>query len=963
MLGGVLLVSKKNIEVKGARQNNLKNIDVDIPRDKITVITGVSGSGKSSLAFDIIYGEGQRRFLDSLPTFSRSRIAQVKKPEVDFVFGLSPVIAIEQKSGLVNPRSTVGTMTDIYDYMRLLYATVGMAKCPYCENEYDIKTAGQVVETVLSLPKGTKVEFLSPCYKIYGEEYSYLFNEIRQKGFNNLIIDGNRVDISEDIEIDEYCDHDMKVVIDRFEVKEGIEKNITNSLETAMEVVGEHVLIVEILSDNLSKEEKDIFYKKLGCQEHHITMVNIESQYFAFNNINSSCVTCNGIGSTKKADPRLMIVNPEKSINEGAFHQTIYNPKGESSFKQVIIYNVALNYGFSLDTPFNKLSEEHKDVLFYGTKGEKFIVESPPNSKKKNWIVGRRVQFAGFVNQTEHWYREETRKDKINEAVMEWVKKNMVEHICPDCLGRKLKRQRFDIKVEGKNIHELCWMQLTELKDFMGKLVFQKEKKHIAEPIVNEIKKRVSLLVDIGLDYLSLGRRADTISGGEAQRIRLASQISSGLMGMIYVLDEPSIGLHARDSRKVINILNHLRDIGNTVIVVEHDIETIESADNIIEIGPGPGIYGGEVVEIGSLDKIKKSEKSITGKYLSGRESIDVPKDRRKGNGNKLSVLGAMENNLKNIDVEIPLGLFLCVSGVSGSGKSTLVNDILYKKLMSLKDRRIIPGEHKALTGAEHINDVINIDQTPIGKNSRSNPATYIGLFDSIRTLFSKTEEAIGKGYDIANFSFNSKNSGRCEHCKGEGKIVTKLQFMPDVEAICPICKGERYKKEILDIKYKGKNISQVLHMSVEEAVEFFKDKKTIHHKLSILNELGMGYIKLGQSSTTLSGGEAQRIKLASELGKIKYGAKNLYILDEPTTGLHISDIKKLLKCLDMFVEKGHSLIVIEHNLDVLKTADYIIDLGPEGGKAGGTIVAKGTPEEVAAVSGSVTGEFLRKAL
>lgn len=957
------MVSKKNIEIKGARQNNLKNIDVDIPRDKITVITGVSGSGKSSLAFDIIYGEGQRRFLDSLPTFSRSRIAQIKKPEVDFVFGLSPVIAIEQKSGLVNPRSTVGTMTDIYDYMRLLYATVGTAKCPYCEKEYDIKTSGQVVETVLSLPKGTKVEFLTPCYKIYGEEYSYLFNEIRQKGFNNLIIDGNRVDISEDIDIDEYCDHDMKVVIDRFEVKEEIEKNITNSLETSMEVIGENVLIVEILSDNLSKEEKEVFYSKLGCPEHHITMVNVESQYFAFNNMNSACVTCGGIGSTKKADPRLMIVSPEKSINEGAFDQTVYNAKGEVRFKNIVMYNLAYNYGFSLDTPFNQLEQKHKDILFYGTKGEKMVMKAPPNLKTGNWIIGRRIQFTGFVNQTEHWYREETRKDKINEAIMEWVKKNMVEHTCPDCQGRKLKRQRFDVLIEGKNIHELCWMQLTELKDFMEKLLFPKEKKHIADPIVNEIKKRVCLLVDIGLDYLSLGRRADTISGGEAQRIRLASQISSGLMGMIYVLDEPSIGLHARDSRKVINILNHLRDIGNTVIVVEHDMETIESADNIIEIGPGPGVYGGEIVEMGALDKIKNSKKSITGKYLSGREAIAVPKERRKGSGNKINVLGARENNLKDIDLDIPLGVFLCVSGVSGSGKSTLVNDILYKKLMSLRDRRIIPGEHKDLIGAEHIDDVINIDQTPIGKNSRSNPATYIGLFDSIRALFSKTEESIESGYNIANFSFNSKNSGRCEHCKGEGRIVTKLQFMPDVEVICPICKGERYKKEILDIKYKGKNIAQVLDMSVEEAVEFFKDKKTIHHKLNILNQLGMGYIKLGQPSTTLSGGEAQRIKLASELGKIKYGAKNLYILDEPTTGLHIADIKKLLKCLNMFVENGHSLIVIEHNLDVLKTADYIIDLGPEGGKAGGTVVAEGTPEEVASVSGSVTGEFLKKVL
>ncbi|GCD10856.1 excinuclease ABC subunit UvrA [Clostridium tagluense] len=957
------MLVKKNIEIKGARQNNLKNIDVNIPRDKITVITGVSGSGKSSLAFDIIYGEGQRRFLDSLPTFSRSRIPQLKKPEVDFVFGLSPVIAIEQKRGLVNPRSTVGTMTDIYDYMRLLYATVGTAKCPYCGEKYQIKTSGQIVESVLSLPKGTKIEFLTPVHKLYGEDYAYLFDHIRQKGYNNLIIDGNRVDISQEIEIDEYCEHDIKIVIDRFEIKGNIEKNITNSLETSLEVIGEHVLIAEILSEDVPQEIKDRFYSSFGCPKHHITMANIESQYFAFNNMASSCRTCGGIGATKKADQRLMVLNHEKSINEGAFDPSVYNPKGEITYKHIIMYNLSKHYRFSLDTPFRNLSNEIKDILFYGTKGEKIMMEAPPNIKNRNWLVGRTIQFTGYINQIEHWYREETRKDKVNEVAFEWFKKKMVEYTCPDCGGKKLKRQRFDILIEGKNIHQLCWMQLTELYDFMEKLAFSEDKRYIAEPIVNEIKKRVSLLIEIGLDYLALGRRADTISGGEAQRIRLASQISSGLMGMIYILDEPSVGLHARDSKKVIKILKYLRDIGNTVIVVEHDMETIENADNIVEIGPGPGIHGGQIVETGNIDKIKKSKHSLTGKYLSGKEMIVVPKERRKHNGNKLTVLGARENNLKDIDVDIPLGIFVCISGVSGSGKSTLVNDIIYKKLRSLKDPRIIPGEHRNLTGHEHINDVINIDQSPIGKNSRSNPATYIGLFDSIRMLFTKTEEAIALGYVNSNFSFNSKNSGRCEHCKGDGRIVTKLQFMPDVEIVCPICKGQRYKKEILDVRYKGKNIYEILDMSVEEALEFFRDKKNIHYKLDILNQLGMGYIKLGQSSSTLSGGEAQRIKLASELGKIKSGSNNLYILDEPTTGLHISDIKKLLNCLNLFVDMGHSLLVIEHNLEVLKTADHIIDLGPEGGKNGGYVVAQGTPEEVMEVKESVTGEWLKKVL
>lgn len=957
------MLGKTQIEVKGARQNNLKNIDVNIPRDKITVITGVSGSGKSSLAFDIIYGEGQRKFLDSLPTFSRSRMAQVKKPEVDFVFGLSPVIAIEQKRGLVNPRSTIGTMTDIYDYMRLLYATVGRAKCPYCQQTFNIKTVGQIVEAALSLPAGTKIEFLTPLYKLYGETYAYLFDEIRQKGYKNLIIDGNRLDISEEINIDEYCDHDIKIVIDQFQVKNNIEKSLTNSLETALEIVAEHVLIAEFISEDVDQEVKDKFYSNFGCIDHHITMVNVESQYFAFNNISSSCRTCGGIGTSKKADSRLMIVDQDKSINKGAFDPKVYNCRGDLSYKYFIMYTLSKRYEFSLDTPFNRLSNEVKDILFYGTKGEKITIESPPECKKKNWILGRSIQFSGFVNQIEHWYRETMRKDDINEAVTEWFKKKMVEYTCPDCHGKKLKRQRFNVLMGGKDIHELCSMQLTELYDFMEMLIFPSEEKHIAEPIVQEINKRVSLLIQIGLDYLSLGRRADTISGGEAQRIRLATQISSGLMGMIYILDEPTIGLHASDSMKVINILYQLRDIGNTVIVVEHDMEIIERADNIIEIGPGPGIHGGKIIEIGNINRIKTANHSITGRYLSGKEKIEIPEKRRLPNGKILAVLGARENNLKNIDVEIPLGMLVCISGVSGSGKSTLVHDIIYKKLRSISDPRIIPGEHGGLEGDEYISNIINIDQSPIGKSSRSNPATYIGLFDSIRRLYADTDEAISNGYNISNFSFNSKNSGRCEHCKGDGRIVTKLQFMPDVEIICPICKGQRYKKEILDVKYKGKNIYEVLDMSVEVAKEFLKEKKNIHHKLSIMNHLGLGYIKLGQPSTTLSGGEAQRIKLASELGKIKNGRNNLYILDEPTTGLHISDIKKLLNCLKLFVEKGHSLLIIEHNLEVLKTADYIIDLGPGGGKNGGYVIAQGTPEQVKDIKESVTGKYLKQVL
>lgn len=956
------MIGKTEIEIKGARQNNLKNFDLNIPRDKLTVITGVSGSGKSSLAFDILYGEGQRRFLDSLPTFSRNRISQLKKPDVDFVFGLSPVIAIEQKRGLVNPRSTVGTMTEIYDYLRLLFSTVGTVKCPYCDETFDIRSSGEIVEAVLSLPIDTEVQFLTPVEKIYGETHQYLFDEIRQKGYNNLIIDGRRYDISEEIDIEEYDDHDMKVIIDTIKVRSNIEKSITNSLEKALEIIGEHVLIVEILSDDITEEMKNQFYEKIGCKNHHITMANIESPYFSFNNISSSCKTCGGIGTSKKAEPRLMIVNQEKSINEGAFDSSVYNSRGEITYKNIIMYNLSKIYDFSLDKPFKDLSDEIKNILFYGA-DKKITVEKPPYLKKRNWIVGRTIKFSGFVNQTEHWYRETLRKDKINEAIMKWFKEKMVEYTCPDCNGKKLKEQRFNILINGKNIHEIVWMQLSEVLEFMKKLSFPENKKYIANPIVEEIKKRLSLLIETGLDYLTLGRRADTISGGEAQRIRLASQISSGLMGMIYILDEPSIGLHAKDSKRLIKILKHLRDIGNTVIVVEHDIETIENADNIIEMGPGPGLHGGEVVEFGNIDRIKKSNFSITGKYLSGKEYIEVPKKRRKGNGKSLEIIGAKENNLKDINVEIPLNQLVCISGVSGSGKSTLMHEILFKKLKSLSDPRIIPGKHKDIKGHENIKNIINIDQSPIGKNSRSNPATYIGLFNSIRKIFTKTEESIKNGYTISNFSFNSKSSGRCEHCKGEGKIVTKLQFMPDVETVCPICKGKRYKKEILDVKYKGKSIYDILNMSIEEAEIFFKDKKNIAYKLGILNQLGLGYLKLGQSSTTLSGGEAQRIKLAAELSKIKSGKNNLYILDEPTTGLHISDIKKLMNCLSLFIKKGHSILVIEHNLEVLKMADHIIDLGPEGGKNGGFIVAQGTPEEIIKINESVTGEYLKKVL
>jgi excinuclease ABC subunit A len=948
---------RSTIEISGAKQNNLKNISVEIPRDKLTVITGVSGSGKSSLAFDVIYGEGQRRFLDSISNFAKSRITQLKKAKVDYVRGLSPVIAIEQKKGNKNPRSTVGTVTDINDYLRLLYSTAGIGKCPECGHPLNQLSAAQIAEHISTLPVGTVVELRAPVYKIYGEDYNYTFQQIREKGYKNLLVDGEPFSLSEKRELDETKSYHIDLIIDRFTLKKDSYIQVTKSIEAAMLALEEDIMIkVEVIGG-----VDPSFYKNFACPEHHMFLCEMQAFHFAFNSSVSACHTCLGVGMSYVVEPRFLVVAPEKSINKGALKNTVYNINGKDSYRSVMMYSLSQQYDFSLDTPFNELSNEIHEMLFYGTKGEPVKMQQPPGSSKRNWIVGREMPFWGYVHELEHWYRQYIRRSSTAEAFEpSFIKDCMIEKICPECNGARLKKQRLQVTVGGRNIAELCKLQLPELLDFLEGLTFEEEIKDVTNAIIREISSRLTLLIDIGLHYISLSRRSDSISGGEMQRIKMSTQISSELMGMLYVMDEPSIGLHPRDSGKVIETMKKLRDLGNTVIVVEHDMDTIKNADHIIEIGPGPGIHGGNIVASGSMEDIMSESSSATGQYLSGKAQIAVPKQRRKLGDTFLSIQGARENNLKEVDLDIPLGVFLCVTGVSGSGKSSLINEILYKQLKIDKTgARIVPGEHDFLFGSDQINNVIAIDQTPIGRSSKSNPATYIGIYDKIRELFAEQPEAIERGYTALDFSLTHANGTRCEHCTGDGIIVTDMQFMADIETICPMCKGMRFNEEGLEIKYRGKSIADILEMTVEEALDFFKDHTYLKHKLKIMNDLGLGYMCLGQSSTTLSGGEAQRVKLAYELAKIKKGAHNLYILDEPTTGLHLSDIARLLDCLNKLVDQGHSVIVIEHHLDVIKSADYIIDLGPEGGNMGGFIVAEGTPEQVAKIKASYTGNYL----
>jgi excinuclease ABC subunit A len=954
------------IEVRGARQNNLQNIDVNIPREKLTVITGVSGSGKSSLAFEVIYGEGQRRFLESLSTFAKSRMTQLKKPDVDFVFGLSPVIAIEQKKGIVNPRSTVGTMTDIYDFMRLLFASVGEASCPFCDYPVPIRSAPQMIDRIQQLPDGTVLEVLAPIYKIFGETYETTLDEIRGKGFRSVMIDGIRHNLGDPVELDEEADYRMEVIVDKIIVGRDVFKPLTKTIENSLKLVGEGYIRFEIVGhSNGEAVDTDKFYHGFACPEHHLTMGELHPSYFSFNDPESACRTCGGIGTFMRAEARFLVKTPDKSINKGAIDPKLINTSNSTTWIWSLVRSMAKHYGIDLDTPFNELPESARQLLFYGTKGDKFpFLPDGEGSKTQSRHAGKLMSFGGFINIINWWYKLYLKRKSSNPTDDEFYKRVMVEHTCPDCEGKKLKPQRFHVKVGGTDIHELCEMSLQELHPFLQLVALPQEKAQIGRQIIAEIQSRLTLLLDIGLDYLSLGRRSDTISGGEAQRIRLSTQISSGLMGMLYVLDEPSIGLHARDSVRIIETLKKLRDIGNTIIVVEHDIDTICSADHIIEVGPGPGTHGGRIIAEGTAEQLRAHPDSVTGSFLAGKRRIEVPAVRRKPSGPALSIRGARANNLRSVDADIPLGVLVCITGVSGSGKSTLINEVMSKQLYALfHDARIVPGEHDALHGHEHLTGIVTIDQSPIGRSTRSNPATYVGFFDKIRELYAAAASEAGKELTKNDFSFNQKNGGRCEHCQGEGIVTTQLQFMPDVESVCPACKGARFNEEVLDVRIRDRNIAQVLDMSIEEAVDFFEDQPYILHKLRVLNELGLGYLRLGQSSTTLSGGEAQRIKLATELGKIKRGSHNLYILDEPTTGLHLRDIQKLIDCVQKLVEAGHTVVVIEHHLDMIKVADHVIDMGPEGGKNGGMVVAYGTPEEVARTEGSLTGKFLRELL
>jgi excinuclease ABC subunit A len=952
---------RTTLEVRGARVNNLKNIHVEIPRNELVVLTGLSGSGKSSLAFETIYAEGQRRFMESLSTYAKRFVQQLKKPDVDFVYGLSPVISIDQKTVGHNPRSTVGTMTDLSNYLQLLYATIGQAHCPFCNRQIPTKTPIQMAEHILSLPQGTEIEVRAPLSKVYGEDYEYLLGEIRGKGYRWLLVDGERVDMSETVELDDEVDYALEVVVDKFVVKTGIDKNLIAAIENA-KVVGEGFLHVAVV--NSEEHDADAFYSNFGCPEHHLAMVQVDSSYFRFNDPLSACVTCSGLGTYLQVHPDLLVPDKTRSILDGAFVREAFT-YNRDTHNGIIVWSLANHFGFSLDTPFQDLPEAIQHMLLYGLKGEKIPMVLPPGAKPTSkWVdrhIGKPVGFDGIAVQIERHYRWYRKRETAQTNMEDWLRKVMVERTCPDCHGTRLKPQRLLVTVNDVNIHQVGDMPLEEAFGFLNDLVLPEKTSAAGRQVLSEITARMKLLLDIGLDYLSLNRPSGTLSGGEAQRIRLSTQIGSGLMGMLYVLDEPSIGLHPKDNEKMIATLRHLRDIGNSVIVVEHDEDTMRAADHIIEIGPGPGVHGGEIVAQGTIEDILASPDSLTGQYLSGRKRIELPESRRKPRkGKSLWIRGARENNLRNVDVEIPLGVFVCITGASGSGKSTLIHDVLYKKLYSIyHDSRVLSGKHDSIEGHEQVSDVILVDQSPIGRNSRSNPATYIGVYDHIRQLFASTDESKARRYTAGRFSFNVKG-GRCEECSGEGVITTQLHFMPDVEVPCLVCKGARFNAETLEVTYKRRNIAEVLDMPIEEAVGFFAEAKVVSHKLGILNDLGLGYLTVGQSSTTLSGGEAQRVKLGFELGKIKRGAHNLYILDEPTTGLHLADIQRLLDSLNRLVNAGNTVIVIEHHLDVIKTADWVIDLGPLGGHNGGEVIAAGTPEEIVGVERSYTAKYLK---
>jgi len=936
---------RKNIYVKGAKEHNLKDISVELPRDKMIVFTGISGSGKSSLAFDTIYAEGQRRYVESLSSYARQFLGQMEKPNVEYIEGLSPAISIDQKTTNNNPRSTVGTVTEIYDYMRLLYARVGTPHCPECGKEITSQSLDQIVDKVMELEERTKIRLLAPVVREQKGTHKKLLEKIKKEGFVRVRVDNVEYEIEDKIVLDKNIKHSIEVVVDRIIVKEGITKRLTDSIETCLELA-EGLVIIDVIDG-----EEILMSTHFACIDCGINIGEISTRMFSFNNPFGMCETCHGLGVEKNIDVNLVIPNKDLTIGERAIDP--YGTTRDGYYYQ-IFRTLAEHHGFDINKPIKEAPEKFMDELLYGTKGRE--IEIKFNSKFKGETVIAKP-FEGVVNNLERRYKETGSK-----SIKDWIEGYINETPCKSCQGQRLNPISLAVTIEGKNIIELTDLSISELYNFISNLELDERKKFIAEQIVNEIKGRVKFLLDVGLDYLNLSRNAGSLSGGESQRIRLATQIGASLVGVLYVLDEPSIGLHQRDNKRLIKTLRNLTDIGNTLIVVEHDEETIESADCILDIGPGAGRHGGEIVAQGSVKDIINCEKSITGQYLSGKKKIPIPKKRRLKNGKYITVKGAAENNLKNIEIKFPLALFTCVTGVSGSGKSSLVNEILYKGLRSKGPRsRILPGKHKEIIGHENIDKIINIDQSPIGRTPRSNPATYTKVFDDIRDVFAMTQEAKARGYKKGRFSFNVKG-GRCEACKGDGINKIEMHFLPDVYVQCDVCKGKRYNRETLEVKYKGKTISDVLEMTIEEALEFFSNIPKIKRKLKTMFDVGLGYIQLGQPSPQLSGGEAQRIKLASELGKRSTG-KTFYILDEPTTGLHMADIHKLVEVLSKLVDAGNTVVVIEHNLEVIKTADYLIDLGPEGGDRGGNIVFQGTPEKIIEDKNSHTGRYLKKIL
>jgi excinuclease ABC subunit A len=950
--------ARTTIAVQGARVHNLKNISVEIPRDKLVVVTGLSGSGKSSLAFDTIYAEGQRRYMESLSSFAKRFVAQVAKPDVDFVFGLSPVISIEQKTIGSNPRSTVGTMTDISSYLNLLFATIGEPHCPRTGEPTPSRTASQILDAILALPQGAEIELRAPVFPVYGEGLDFVFTEVRKKGCRRLLVDGKPVDISENVELDESRVRHLDAVVERLVVSRKHEKAIKAGIASTL-LVGDGLLQVQIVK-GASKAQGARFYGTHCSPTHHFVYGDIQPEYFMFNNPESACRTCGGLGVHKLTHPELLVPDPRRSIRGGCFVREAfkYNP---DTWDGRMMYSLSRALGFSLDTPWEKLPDAVRHSILNGLEQKKLTLISPPETKvnRTDW-EGKEIGFHGIARRIERHYRRYRQRGEGSSKMEAWLDKVMVEHTCPDCNGARVRATRLLFTIAGKSIHEFGQLHFDELHAFLGTVKPTGRGADAGRQVLQEIRGRLELLLGIGLDYLNFNRRSSTLSGGESQRIRLSTQIGSGLMGMLYVLDEPSIGLHPKDNVKMIATLESLRDIGNTVVVVEHDEETIRAADHVVEMGPGPGVHGGEVVVQGTIEDVLGCAKSPTGQFLSGKRSIPMPGLRREGNGKKLTVHGARENNLKSVNVAFPLGKLVAITGASGSGKSTLINEILYKALWKrLVDTRTLPGDHDRVDGMEYVHKVINIDQTPIGRNSRSNPATYVGFYDAIRELFARTPAAVERGYKAGRFSFNVKG-GRCEECQGEGVITTQLYFMPDVEVTCGACKGARFNGETLELAWRGKTIDDVLNMSIEEGVAFFAGEPAVGKKIEVLSDLGLGYLALGQSATTLSGGEAQRIKIATELSKLQRAKHTVYILDEPTTGLHLADVVGLLESLNRLVDAGHTVLLIEHHLDVIKTADYVIDLGPEGGHAGGEVVATGTPEDIAACKASHTGRFLK---